>query len=99
VGPDYKAHHGLQKRLVEKRGGWDLVLRQQDEWPYGSADVAVYLVAQYANNGVRRDHPRIFAAQIDLLLQRILIRKILRGQGLVDDRNEWSAPRVSVAAH
>src|SRR5581483_9563175 len=59
-----------------------------------TAEFGLDHVRGYADHGVRLAHAGIFAAQIKLLSQRILIPKVASRESLVDERNVWAAGGV-----
>ena len=76
-----------------------MLVRHQNKRLDRPPDVAVHLVGKNADDGVRLDHAGVFAAQIELLLQRVLAREVLFGQRFVDDHDKGSARAILIVDH
>jgi hypothetical protein len=62
-----------------------------------TANAPVDLVAENADDGVRLDHSSVFAAQIQLLSQRVLAGEVFLRKGLIDRKDEGSGGGIAVA--
>src|SRR5581483_11659965 len=82
-----------EEPIEESRNG-NLRIGQIDLGQNRTAEFGLDHVRGYADHGVRLAHAGIFAAQIKLLSQRILIPKVASRESLVDERNVWAAGGV-----
>ena len=75
-----EADQRLQKRLIKQRCRGHLLIGEKNHGIGRATDARIHLIAQNAHDREWFLHPCLFAADDDLLLQRIFVRKVLFGQ-------------------
>src|SRR5258708_5099964 len=79
---------GDQEWVVEGRNRY-LLVGKVELWDHRSCDFVLDRIRRHPDDGVRLNHPHLFAPETDLLADGVLTRKVSLRESLVDQRGIW----------